>query len=47
LIWHDLNNGRYLVSNLDNEIKAPITFGKKAKWSDFQADALRRAGGTH
>lgn len=43
-IWHDLSNGNYLVSNLDNEIKKPITFGIKAKWSDFQPDALRRAG---
>jgi hypothetical protein len=43
-IWHDLSNGNYLVSNLDNEIKKPIKFGIKAKWSDFQPDALRRAG---
>lgn len=43
-IWHDLSNGNYLVSNLDNEIKKPIKFGIKAKWSDYQADALRRAG---
>ena len=45
-VWHDLSNGNYLVTHLDNEISQPIVFGKKAKWSDFQADALRRAGGT-
>ena len=44
--WHDLTNGNYLVTHLDNEISQPIVFGKKAKWSDFQPDALRRAGGT-
>lgn len=43
-IWHDLTNGNYLVSHLDNEVKEPIRFGVKAKWSDFQPDALRRAG---
>lgn len=43
-IWHDLSNGNYMADNLDNEVKAPIKFGVKAKWSDFQPDALRRAG---
>jgi hypothetical protein len=43
-IWHDLNNGSYLLSNLDNEIKAPWKFGDKAAWGDFQPDALRRIG---
>lgn len=43
-IWHDLSNGNYLVGNLDNEVKKPIKFGIKAKWSEFQPDALRRAG---
>ena len=43
-IWHDLVSGAYLVSLLTNEIKEPWTFGHKANWSDFQPDALRRAG---
>lgn len=43
-VWHDLTNGNYLVSHLDNEVKAPIRYGIRAKWSDFQPDALRRAG---
>lgn len=43
-IWHDLSNGNYLVAHLDNEVKQPIKYGVKAKWSDFQPDALRRAG---
>jgi len=43
-IWHDLNNGSYLLSNLDNEIKAPWKFGEKAAWGDFQPDSLRRIG---
>lgn len=43
-IWHDLSNGGYLASTLDNEVKEPWKFGVKGKWSDFQPDALRRAG---
>jgi hypothetical protein len=43
-IWHDLSNGSYLLSNLDNEIKTPWTFGERAAWADFQPDALRRIG---
>jgi hypothetical protein len=43
-IWHDLSNGNYLVSSLDNEVKTPWKFGTKGNWSDFQPDALRRAG---
>ena len=43
-IWHDLNNGAYLVSLLTNELREPWTFGHKASWSDFQPDALRRRG---
>jgi hypothetical protein len=43
-IWHDLSNGSYLLSLLDNDIKAPWLFNQKAKWADFQPDALRRAG---
>lgn len=43
-IWHDLTNGNYMVSNLDNEVRQPIKYGVRAKWSDFQPDALRRSG---
>jgi hypothetical protein len=43
-IWHDLNNQAYLLSLLDNEIKAPWKFGEKGRWGDFQPDALRRIG---
>ncbi len=43
-IWHDLTSGAYLISLLTNEISEPWTFGHKAKWSEFQPDALRRAG---
>ncbi|BAL24801.1 DUF1329 domain-containing protein [Azoarcus sp. KH32C] len=43
-VWHDLTNGNYLASHLDNEVKAPIRFGVRGQWSDFQADALRRSG---
>jgi hypothetical protein len=45
-IWHDLNNGGYLADGLDNEIKAPIVFGKKAKWADFQPERLSRVAVT-
>jgi hypothetical protein len=43
-IWHDLSNGSYLFSLLDNEVKTPWKFGEKGRWSDFQPDALRRIG---
>jgi hypothetical protein len=43
-IWHDLTNGSYLFSLLDNEVKQPWKFGEKGKWGDFQPDALRRIG---
>ena len=42
--WHDLNNGDYLTSGFDNEVKTPWKFGVHGKWADFQTDALRRAG---
>lgn len=42
--WHDLTNGNYLFSGLDNESKGTAIFGQKGKVSDFQPDALRRAG---
>jgi hypothetical protein len=43
-IWHDLTNGSYLFSLLDNEVKTPWKFGEKGKWGDFQPDSLRRIG---
>jgi hypothetical protein len=43
-IWHDLSNGNYLFSLLDNEVKQPWRFGEKGKWGDFQPDSLRRIG---
>jgi hypothetical protein len=43
-IWHDLASGSYLLTNLDNEIRTPWSFGAKAAWADFQPDALRRLG---
>jgi len=43
-IWHDLTNGSYLFSLLDNEVKTPWKFGEKGKWADVQPDALRRIG---
>ena len=43
-IWHDLTNGNYYVSALQNEVKQPWKFGEKGKWGDFQPDALRRVG---
>jgi hypothetical protein len=43
-IFHDLSNGNYLLSNLDNEVKLPWKFNQKGKWADFQPDALRRMG---
>lgn len=43
-LTHDLTNGQYLVSNIDNEVSKLPEYGFKAKWSDFQPDALRRSG---
>ncbi|MBK9520211.1 MAG: DUF1329 domain-containing protein [Rhodocyclaceae bacterium] len=43
-IWHDLTNGGYLISGLDNESDGTIKFGLKARAKDFQPDALRRIG---
>jgi hypothetical protein len=43
-IWHDLTNGSYLFSLLDNEVKQPWKFGEKGRWGDFQPDSLRRIG---
>jgi hypothetical protein len=44
LMWHDLTNGNYLVTHLDNEVKTPIKFDINERWSSFQPDALRRRG---
>lgn len=43
-IWHHLNNGSYLLSNLDNDLKMHWSCGARAAWADFQPDALRRVG---
>lgn len=44
-IVHDLTNGSYLVSELDNERKQPaMKFGTQGKMADFQVDAFRRRG---
>ena len=43
-IWHDLNNGAYLMSYISNEIKTPWEFNEKGRLADYQPSALRRAG---
>lgn len=44
-IVHDLTNGNYLVTALDNERKQPaMKFGTTGKMADFQVDAFRRRG---
>lgn len=43
---HDLDSGGYIVGGLDNELKSVVKFNVKGKITDFQPDALRRAGGT-
>ena len=43
---HDLDTGGYIVGGLDNELKSVVRFNAKGKVADFQADALRRAGGS-
>lgn len=43
-IYHDLNNGSYLISNLANEIDEPWEFDAKGRYIEFQPDALRRRG---
>lgn len=43
-IWHDLSSGAYLATNMDNEVKAPVSWNVKDSWSNFQPDALRRSG---
>ncbi len=42
---HDLSNGSYIVSELDNERKQPaMKFGTTGKAADFTVDAFRRRG---
>lgn len=43
-IWHDLSNGAYVLTGLDNKYKEPWKFGVKGRMADFQPDALRRMG---
>jgi hypothetical protein len=43
-LWFDLSNDSYVLTGLDNEQAARWTFGVQGKTSDFQPDALRRAG---
>ncbi len=44
-IAHDLTNGNYIVTGLTNERKQPAyKWNAKAKWDDFQVDAMRRRG---
>jgi hypothetical protein len=45
-VVHDLQSGSYLAGGLDNEMKEPIKFDAKGRITDFQADSLRRLGGT-
>jgi hypothetical protein len=42
--WFDLTNDSYVLTGLDNEYKSRWTFGVQGKTTDFQPDALRRAG---
>jgi hypothetical protein len=43
-IHHDLTNGQYLVTSVENEVKGETEFDIKGRWADAQPDALRRAG---
>jgi hypothetical protein len=44
-IWHDLSNGAYVLSGLDNEVKGrAVKFGVRGDPARFTLDALRRAG---
>ena len=43
-IWHDLSNGAYVLTGLDNSYPGTWKFGAKGRMCDFQADALRRMG---
>ena len=43
-LWHDLSNGAYVLTGLDNEIKGTVKFGVAGASKDFTIDALRRQG---
>jgi hypothetical protein len=43
-IWHDLSNGSYVLTGLDNGYKGAWKFGIRGRIVDFQPDALRRMG---
>lgn len=44
-VTHDLVKGSYIMVSATNERKQPAnTWGTRAKWSDFQVDAIRRRG---
>lgn len=44
-VAHDLSNGNYMLTGLTNERKQPAyVWNAKAKWDDFQVDAIRRRG---
>jgi hypothetical protein len=43
-VWHDLSNGAYVLSGLDNGYKGGWRFGARGRMADFQPDALRRLG---
>ena len=43
-IFHDLTAGSYFVGGLDHGVQTPIRFNIRGQVTDFQADALRRAG---
>lgn len=43
-VWHDLSNGAYVATGLDNKYPAAWRFGMKGRMTDFQPDALRRMG---
>lgn len=43
-LWHDLTNGSYVLTGLDNAYRDTWKFGIKGKMADFSVDALRRLG---
>lgn len=44
-VVHSLDNGNFIVSNVDNERPQPaMQYGKTGKFADFQVDAIRRMG---
>lgn len=43
-LYHDLSNGAYLASGLQNEVKKPWKFGVHGQAVDFEPNALRRKG---